>query len=71
MMNPNIPIFPSTSITRPLGMHSNSVQRTEMTSYTSDLVLKDFMVETSFEFSLTSLGCSDITSFLSSSKNNL
>jgi hypothetical protein len=42
-----------------------------MTSYTSNLVLKNFMIKSSFEFSLTSLSCGDITGFLTSSKNDL
>jgi hypothetical protein len=42
-----------------------------MTSYPSNLVLEDFMVETRFEFPLTGLSSGDFSSFLASTEDDL
>jgi hypothetical protein len=47
-------------------MYGDSIQGAKMTSYPSDLIFEDFMVETSFEFALTGLGGGNFSSFLTS-----
>ena len=71
MVNTDIAILSPTSITRPLWMHSNSIQRPKMPTYTSNLIFEDFMIEPCFEFPLTGLCSGDIAGFLTTTKDNL
>jgi hypothetical protein len=65
-MDSDIPIFTATRVSCPFRMYGDSIQGAKMTSYPSDLIFEDFMVETSFEFALTGLGGGNFSSFLTS-----
>ena len=71
MMNPHISIFPPTSITLPLRMNSNGIQRTKMSSYPPNFILENLMVKASFKFTLARLCRGDIAGFLATSQDNL
>ena len=71
MMNSNISILPPRSIACPLGMHSDCIQWAKVSSYPSNFIFKDFMVEAGLEFPLADLGCCYISGFLTSAKDDL
>ena len=71
MMDSNIPILPPGRIARPLGVHSNRIQGAKVSSYPSNFIFKDFMVEAGLEFTLADLGCRYVSGFLTSAKDDL
>jgi len=70
-MDTDVPIFPSTGVSCSLWMHGDGIQGAKVTSYPSNLILKDFMVKTGFKFPLAGLGGCDFSSFLTSAEDDL
>lgn len=69
VVNTNITILSSRSVRFALWVHRDCVQRTEMSTYTADLLFEHLVVESRFKLSLT-CGCScDIHSGLSASED--
>lgn len=53
MVDTDVTIFSSASIALAGGIGSDGIERTEVAADTADFVLKDLVVETGFEFTLT------------------
>lgn len=70
MVDTDVTILTTGSVTRSLGVASDRVEGTEMASDTSDLVFEDFVVESSLELSLPGgCGC-DSTRLLTTSEDD-
>lgn len=70
-MHTDVSILSARSVGSSVGMDGNGVQRTEVASDTTDLVLKDLVVETSLEFTLTSRCRRDFHRGLTSTEDDI
>jgi hypothetical protein len=70
VMDTDVTVLTTGCVAGSLGVARNSVERTEMASDTSDLIFKDFVVESSLKLSLSGrCGC-DITRLLATPEND-
>ena len=70
-MNTHVTVLSSGTIAGASRVHGNSVERTEMTTDTADLVLEDLVVESGLEFTLAG-GCRcDVHGGLATTENDV
>jgi hypothetical protein len=71
MMHTNVTIFSTTAVACALGVHSDIVQRPEVTPHTANLLLEDFVIKPCLELSLSCAGRCDVHGSLTTTENNV
>lgn len=70
-MHAHITVLTTGCISGTLGMNADGVERPEVTTHTTNFILEDLVVETGFEFTLTSGGRGDIHGGLTTTQNHV
>ena len=70
VVHPDIAILATTRICSALWMDCNGVQRAKMSPHSSNLILKDLMIEPRLEFTLSCTGSGDVHSGLSTTEDD-
>lgn len=70
-MNTNVTILSTRGISRAGRVHGDGVERSEMTTHTTNFVLKDLVVEAGFEFTLTRGGGCDFHGGLATAEDHV
>lgn len=71
VVHAHVTVLTSGAVRCALGVHSDVVEGTEVTTYTADLLGEDLVVETRFEFTLASRGGCDVHGGLSSAEDDV
>ena len=71
VVHAHVTVLSSTAVSGSLGVHGDVVERTEVTTYTANLLGKDLVVETRFELTLAGRGGCNIHGGLTSAKDNV
>lgn len=71
VVHAHVTILSSTAVSGALWVHGDVVERTEMTTHTTNLLHEDLVVEAGFKLSLTGRSGGDVHGGLSSTEDNV